>query len=160
MIDFDNNEEEIRRLLRSTYKPASLSPELKEKLHERLMHEGRATLPREHHLRYGRPKVWVPIAATVISMVIGYGIWLSLTQPLPWLLPSALPVSNSPITPLPAISPARKVWMSPFHWTRQSATSFFPAQPHDIPSCLPSLSSHLSSRYGKQLPKSKEPTTT
>ena len=83
MEDFDNNEEDIRRLLRSTYEPGTLSPELKEQLHERLMREGSAALSREHHLRYGRPKVWVPIAAVGISAVIGYGIWLSLTQP--WL---------------------------------------------------------------------------
>ncbi len=85
MIDFDNDED-IKRLLRSVYKPVAPSPELKEQLLKRLTLEvSGATLMASHPL-WERPKLWLPIAVSAISVVIGYGVWLSLNV-VPTLLP-------------------------------------------------------------------------
>lgn len=78
MIDF-NSEEDVRRLLKSACEPVVTSPELKERLFERLRLEAdRAALSASHPV-WRRPKLWVPIAAVIISAVIGYGVWLSLS---------------------------------------------------------------------------------
>ena len=88
MINLDNDED-VRRMLKSAYKPAAPPPEFKEQLLERLRREVSATktVPRSTktvpHSRWGRPRVWVPIVASIISVAIGYGIWLSLTKVLP-----------------------------------------------------------------------------
>lgn len=84
MIDF-NNEENIRRLLKSACQPAVTSPELKERLIERLRFEAERSLSVSYPV-WKRPKLWVPIAAATISAVIGYGIWLSLNV-VPRLMP-------------------------------------------------------------------------
>ena len=76
MIDLDKDED-VRRLLKSVYKPAVPSAEFKERLLERLRREVSATKTVPHS-RWGRPRLWVPIAASIISVAIGYGIWLSL----------------------------------------------------------------------------------
>ncbi len=73
MIDF-NSDEDIRRILKSAYEPAVPSPGFREQLLEYLTHEVVGT----HHPIWRRTKLWVPIAVTVISAVIGYGVWLSL----------------------------------------------------------------------------------
>ena len=80
MIDLDNDED-AQRLLKSLYRPVASSSEFKEQLLERLRREVSATetVP---HSRWGRPSLWVPIAASIISVAIGYGIWLSLTKVL------------------------------------------------------------------------------
>lgn len=84
MIDF-NNEENIRRLLKSARQPAVTSPELKERLAERLKLEAERSLTASYPV-WKRPKLWVPIAAATISAVIGYGVWLSLNV-VPGLIP-------------------------------------------------------------------------
>ena len=76
MINLDNDED-VRRMLKSAYKPAAPPPEFKEQLLERLRREVSATKTVPHS-RWGRPRVWVPIVASIISVAIGYGIWLSL----------------------------------------------------------------------------------
>jgi len=84
MIDF-NNEENITKLLKSACQPAVTSPELKERLIERLRLEAERSLSVSYPV-WKRPKLWVPIAAATISAVIGYGIWLSLNV-VPRLIP-------------------------------------------------------------------------
>ena len=84
MIDF-NSEEDIRRLLKSAYKPVVASPELKEQLLERLTYEVDAALSASRPV-WERPRLWVPIVASIISAVIGYGVWLSLNV-VPTLAP-------------------------------------------------------------------------
>ncbi len=79
MKDF-NSEEDVERIVKSAYRPTVPAPEFKEQLFERLTHEG-TVLSAPRPIRE-RPKVWVPIAATIVSVVIGYGIWLSLAQPI------------------------------------------------------------------------------
>ena len=79
-IELDSDED-AQKLLKSSYQPAVSSSEFKEQLLERLRREVSATetVP---HSRWGRPGLWVPIAASIISVAIGYGIWLSLTKVL------------------------------------------------------------------------------
>ena len=85
MMDF-NSEEATRRLLRAVYKPVVPSPELKEQLLQRLTLEiGESALSAPRPI-WGWPKLWMPIAATIVSAVIGYGVWLSLTV-VPTLVP-------------------------------------------------------------------------
>ena len=81
MLDPDNDED-VRRLLKSLHEPAVSSVEFEERLLERLRHEVSATKTAPHS-RWGRPKLWGPIAASLISAVISYGIWLSLTKVVP-----------------------------------------------------------------------------
>lgn len=73
MADF-TSEDEIRELLKSVYQPAAPSPEFKNQLLQDLIHRGGVTLP-----LWRQPRLWVPIAASAISAVIGYGIWLGQT---------------------------------------------------------------------------------
>jgi len=84
MIDF-NNEENIRKLLKSARKSAVTSPELKERLVEVLKLEAERSLSVSYPV-WKRPKLWVTIAAATISAVIGYGVWLSLNL-VPGLIP-------------------------------------------------------------------------
>ena len=75
MIDF-NSEEDIRRLLKSACEPEAPSPEFRGQLLERLTLEaGDTVLPQP---RWGRLRLWLPIAVAIILAAIGYGIWLSL----------------------------------------------------------------------------------
>lgn len=85
MIDFDNDQD-IKRLLRSVYKPVAPSPELKEQLLKRLTLEASGVALRASRPLWERPKLWLPIAVSAISGVIGYGAWLSLNV-VPTLLP-------------------------------------------------------------------------
>jgi len=66
------SEDEIKELLKSACPPVAPSPEFKDYLLQDLTSgaEG-ATRP-----RWRQPRVLVPIAATLISVTIGYGIWL------------------------------------------------------------------------------------
>ena len=66
------SEDEMKELLKSACPPAAPSPEFKDQLLQDLTRgvEG-ATRP-----RWRRPRVLLPIAATLISVAIGYGIWL------------------------------------------------------------------------------------
>lgn len=73
MADF-TSEDEIRELLKSVYPPAAPSPEFKNQLLQNLVHGGGITPP-----LWRQPRLWVPIAASAISAVIGYGIWLGQT---------------------------------------------------------------------------------
>jgi hypothetical protein len=73
MADFAS-EDEIRELLKSVYLPAAPSPEFKNQLLQNLTHRGGITPP-----LWKKPRLWVPIAASAISAVIGYGIWLGQT---------------------------------------------------------------------------------
>ena len=70
-----NNEQYLRGLLKSTYKPSLPSVEFKERLLECLMDEV-ATLSYRQPL-WKQPKLWVPIISTCALGATGYGIWLS-----------------------------------------------------------------------------------
>lgn len=77
MVDF-NNEEDIRKMLQSAYKPVVMSPELKEQLLEHFKAEASgASFSTSRPLR-GRPRAWIPVVLALISGAIGYGAWLSL----------------------------------------------------------------------------------
>ena len=80
MIDLDNDEN-VRRLLKSVYQPTESSSEFKEQLLERLGREV-STTKTVPHSRWGHPRLWVPISVSIISVTIGYGIWLSLAKVL------------------------------------------------------------------------------
>ena len=78
-----NNEEDIRKLVKSGCKPVTPSPEFKERLLGRLTFEASGIALSASLPLWKRPKLWAPIAGAVISGVIVYGVWLSLqTAPL------------------------------------------------------------------------------
>jgi len=75
MPDF-SSEEDIRELLKSTYRPSLPSVELKEWLREYLMDEASTLSYRQTIVK--RPKLWAPIFGACALAATGYGIWLSL----------------------------------------------------------------------------------
>jgi len=83
MVDF-NGEEDIRELLKSTYRPALPSVEFKERLLNNLMNEAASLSYHQSILK--RPKLWAPIVGASALGATGYGIWLSLN-----LIPALLP---------------------------------------------------------------------
>ena len=85
MIDL-NNEEEIRRLLKSACKPAVPSPELKDRLRQRLTLEAGSAVLSTCHSPVGWTRSGLIVAAVVTSGAIGYGVWLSLNV-VPALVP-------------------------------------------------------------------------
>jgi hypothetical protein len=66
------SEDEIKELLKSVCPPAAPSPEFKDHLLQDLTCSAEGTT----HPRWRQPRVLVPIAATLIALAIGYGIWL------------------------------------------------------------------------------------
>jgi anti-sigma-K factor RskA len=73
-----NNNNEMKELLGSLHEPATPSPEFKAKLLESLINEAEGTAA-VSHTAWSRPEKWVPVAGAIIAVVIGYGVWLSLT---------------------------------------------------------------------------------
>ena len=85
MIDF-NSDGDMKKLMKSVYEPVSPSPEFKEQVIENLLSEvGSAAMSTSAHV-WRRLRLWVPIAVSVTSAFIGYGIWLSL-KTVPMLVP-------------------------------------------------------------------------
>ena len=84
-MDF-NNEEKIGRLLKLACKTEAPSPELKDGLRQRLTLEADSAVLSTSHSLVGRTKFGLIITAAVISVVIGYGVWLSLNV-VPALVP-------------------------------------------------------------------------
>ena len=77
-MTFNNNEEKIKRLLKSAYQPVVPSPELREQLLERLTLASCATSTSVHQPAWQRLRIWMPIAASITAAAITYGVWLSL----------------------------------------------------------------------------------
>ena len=75
MADF-TSEDEIKKLLKSAYQPVTPSPELKNQQLQDLVRGVGSTAPSVTRPRWSQPRLWLPIAAAVISAVIGYGVWL------------------------------------------------------------------------------------
>ena len=76
-MSYTNDEETISGLLRRTYRPVSLPPAVKEQIRERLITEiecyiGGPSKP------WTRPRLVIPIAASVASGLIAYGCWISM----------------------------------------------------------------------------------
>jgi len=71
------NKDEMKKLLSSVYEPVTPSPEYKAKLLKCLINEADGTAAVTSTWR--RPERWVPVAVAIIAVVIGYGVWLSLT---------------------------------------------------------------------------------
>ena len=84
-MDFDN-EDKVRRLLKSACKPAAPSPELKDGLRQRLILEVDNIASGSSHSLVGWTRAGLIAAAAVISAAIGYGVWLSLNV-VPALVP-------------------------------------------------------------------------
>lgn len=78
MADF-TSEDEIKQLLKSVCRPAAPSPEFKNQLLQDLISGVGSTTYGVTRPRWRQPRLWVSIAAAVISVVIGYGIWLGQT---------------------------------------------------------------------------------
>ncbi len=77
-MSYINDEETIGRLLRQTYRPVSLLPGVKEQIRERLIAEieyylGGSSKP------WARPRLMIPILASIASGLIAYGYWISMT---------------------------------------------------------------------------------
>jgi len=66
------SEDEMKELLKSACQPVAPSPEFKDQLLQDLT-RGVEDVTRP---RWRQPRVLVPITATLISVAIGYGIWL------------------------------------------------------------------------------------
>jgi hypothetical protein len=66
------SEDEMKELLKSACPPAAPSPEFKDQLLQDLTRSVKGTT----RLRWRQTRVLVPIAVTLISVAIGYGIWL------------------------------------------------------------------------------------
>ena len=66
------SEDEMKELLKSACPPVAPLPEFKDQLLHDLTHGAEGAT----HPRWKRPRVLVPIAATLISVAVGYGIWL------------------------------------------------------------------------------------
>jgi len=66
------SEDEIRELLKSACPPAAPLPEFKNQLLQDLTRRAEG-LSRP---RWRQPKLLVPVAAALIAVAIGYGIWL------------------------------------------------------------------------------------
>ena len=81
-----NNEEEIRNLVKSAYRPVASPPELKKQLLEQLTLEASGASAAISRPLWEQPRVLVPILAAVVSGLIGYGAWLSLNI-VPTLVP-------------------------------------------------------------------------
>jgi len=75
MADF-TSEDEIKELLKSACQPATPSPELKSQQLQDLVRGVGSTAYGVTRPRWRQPRLGVSIAAAVISVVIGYGIWL------------------------------------------------------------------------------------
>ena len=80
-----NNEDDIRDLVKSAYRPVASPPELRKQLFEQLTLEssGGASISRP---LWEQPRILVPVLAAVVSGLIGYGAWLSLNI-VPTLVP-------------------------------------------------------------------------
>ena len=81
-----NNEEDVKNLVKSTYRPVTAPAELKKQLLERLTLEDSGTMIGIARPLWERPWVLVPVLAAVTSGLIGYGAWLSMNV-APTLLP-------------------------------------------------------------------------
>ena len=81
-----NNEEEVRNIVKSAYRPEPSPPELKKQLLEQLTLEASGAGAGMSRPLWEQPRVLVPILAAVTSGLIGYGAWLSLNM-VPTLLP-------------------------------------------------------------------------
>jgi hypothetical protein len=81
-----NDEEAIRNLVRSTYRPVTPPPTLKERLLERLTLEASGTGVGVSRRPWEQPRLVIPILVAVLSGLIGYGAWLSMNL-APTLLP-------------------------------------------------------------------------
>lgn len=81
-----NNEDEIRNLVKSAYRPVASPPELKKQLFEQLTLEASGAGASVSRPLWEQPRILVPILAAVVSGLIGYGAWLSLNI-VPKLVP-------------------------------------------------------------------------
>ena len=75
MADF-TSEDEIKELLKSACQPTAPPPELKSQQLQDLIRGAGSSDYGVTRPRWRQPKVGASIAAAVISVVIGYGIWL------------------------------------------------------------------------------------
>ena len=81
-----NDEEAIRNLVKSAYRPVTPPPALKEQLLNRLTLDVSGAGVGVSRRPWEQPRFMIPILAAVISGLIGYGAWLSLNV-APTLLP-------------------------------------------------------------------------
>lgn len=84
-MDFDN-EEKVRRLLKSACKPVAPPHEFKSGLRQRLILEVDNIASGSSHSLVGWTRSGLIVAAAVISAAIVYGVWLSLNV-VPALVP-------------------------------------------------------------------------
>ena len=77
-MSYIDDEEAIGRLLRQTYRPVSLPPGVKGLIRERLI----AEIECYSEVSSGpwtRPRLVIPILASIASGLIAYGYWLPMT---------------------------------------------------------------------------------
>ena len=75
MIDL-TTDENIKKMLKSAFKPSALSPEYREQLLKDLIVVGDSAVLRLTRPLWKKPDLWAAIAAVIILAIISYGVWL------------------------------------------------------------------------------------
>jgi hypothetical protein len=70
------DEEAIGRLIRETYRPMSMPLDVKEQIRKRLLAEIES-YPKRSIQPWERPRLVVPVLASIASGLIAYGCWVS-----------------------------------------------------------------------------------
>jgi len=79
----NDSEKDMRKILKTIYKPVAASSEFREGLLERLTHELGGDVRQLTIPLWKQPRLFVSIAAVLIIAAIGYGIWIPHTFQLP-----------------------------------------------------------------------------
>jgi hypothetical protein len=77
-MSYTNDEEMIGRLLQQAHRPVSPPPGVREQIRERLIAEIECYSEDSSEL-WTRPRLMIPILASIASGLIAYGYWISMT---------------------------------------------------------------------------------
>ena len=72
-----DSEEETKTLLRKAFTPAPIPQDFKEKLREELITASASTHMSAARPLWSRPRIMVPVMASLTGGLIGYGAWAS-----------------------------------------------------------------------------------
>jgi len=77
-MSYRGDEEMIGRLMRQAYRPVSQPACLREQIRERLIAEVEGYLEDSSNKLWARPRLVIPIMASIASGLIIYGCWISM----------------------------------------------------------------------------------
>ena len=81
-----DNEEEVKKLMQEACKPVQIPQDFKSRLRDRLVSDMVTGEKSKVRSFWSRPKIVIPLMASVTGGLIGYGAWVSLN-----LVPAMLP---------------------------------------------------------------------